>query len=58
LRDGKEQELKVHAAKGADVRETVFAILAQNQIPVLEMHTIVKSLEDVFLEITQEGEQG
>jgi ABC-2 type transport system ATP-binding protein len=56
--DEKEQELKVHAAKGADVRETVFAILAQNQIPVLEMHTIVKSLEDVFLEITQEGEQG
>jgi ABC-2 type transport system ATP-binding protein len=56
--DGKEQELKVHAAKGADVRETVFAILAQNQIPVLEMHTVIKSLEDVFLEITQEGEQG
>jgi ABC-2 type transport system ATP-binding protein len=53
-----ETSLRVYAAKGADVRETVFALLAQNQIPVLEMHTVVKSLEDVFLEITQEGEQG
>jgi ABC-2 type transport system ATP-binding protein len=55
---GAEMNLRVYAAKGTDVRETVFAILAQNQIPVLEMHTVVKSLEDVFLEITQEGEQG
>jgi hypothetical protein len=23
---------------------------------VLEMHTVIKSLEDVFLEITQEGD--
>jgi ABC-2 type transport system ATP-binding protein len=53
-----ETDLRVYAAKGADVRETVFALLAQNQIPVLEMHTVIKSLEDVFLEITQEGEQG
>jgi ABC-2 type transport system ATP-binding protein len=53
-----ETNLRVYAAKGADVRETVFALLAQNQIPVLEMHTVIKSLEDVFLEITQEGEQG
>jgi ABC-2 type transport system ATP-binding protein len=54
---GSEVNLRVYATKGADVRETVFAILAQNQIPVLEMHTVIKSLEDVFLEITQEGEQ-
>jgi ABC-2 type transport system ATP-binding protein len=53
-----EADLRVYAVKGADVRETVFALLAQNQIPVLEMHTVIKSLEDVFLEITQEGEQG
>jgi ABC-2 type transport system ATP-binding protein len=60
LSSGQEDEsnLLVHAAKGADVRETVFSLLAQNQIPVLEMHTVIKSLEDVFLEITQEGEQG
>jgi ABC-2 type transport system ATP-binding protein len=55
---GTETNLRVYAAKGVDVRETVFALLAQNQIPVLEMHTVIKSLEDVFLEITQEGEQG
>jgi ABC-2 type transport system ATP-binding protein len=53
-----ETNLRVYATKGADIRETVFALLAQNQIPVLEMHTVIKSLEDVFLEITQEGEQG
>jgi ABC-2 type transport system ATP-binding protein len=58
LGESEEQtELRIYAAKGADVREQVFAQMAQNQIPVLEMHTVIKSLEDVFLEITQEGEQ-
>ena len=50
-------ELVVYAKKGADVREDVFRILAEKHFAVLEMHTIEKSLEDVFLEITQEGEE-
>ena len=50
-------ELVVYAKKGADVREDVFRILAEKNFAVLEMHTIEKSLEDVFLEITQEGEE-
>ena len=50
-------ELVVYAKKGADVREDVFRILAEKYFAVLEMHTIEKSLEDVFLEITQEGEE-
>ena len=49
-------ELIVYAKKGADVRESVFRALAEKHFAVLEMHTIEKSLEDVFLEITQEGE--
>ena len=49
-------ELVVYAKKGADVREDVFRTLAEKHFAVLEMHTIEKSLEDVFLEITQEGE--
>jgi ABC-2 type transport system ATP-binding protein len=58
LSESEEQtQLRIHAVKGADAREQVFAQMAQNQIPVLEMHTVIKSLEDVFLEITQEGEQ-
>jgi len=50
-----ETDLCVYARKGEDVREDIFRELAQLQIPVLEMHTVTKSLEDVFLEITQEG---
>lgn len=50
-------ELVVYAQKGADVREEVFRTLAEKHFAVLEMHTIEKSLEDVFLEITQEGEE-
>lgn len=52
-----EGELIVYAKKGADVRESVFRALAEKHFAVLEMHTIEKSLEDVFLEITQEGEE-
>lgn len=50
-------ELVVYAQKEADVREDVFRTLAEKHFAVLEMHTIEKSLEDVFLEITQEGEE-
>lgn len=50
-------ELIVYAKKGTDVRESVFRALAEKHFAVLEMHTIEKSLEDVFLEITQEGEE-
>ena len=32
-----------------------FRQMAEHNIPVLEMKTVTKSLEDVFLEITQEG---
>ena len=51
-----EKNLRIYAQKGADVREAVFFKMCDHRIPILEMHTATKSLEDVFLEITQEGE--
>lgn len=45
----------VVAAKNADVREEVFHQMAANGMPILQMQAVVKSLEDVFLELTQEG---
>lgn len=52
-----ETSLRIYARTGSDVREQVFHLMAEHQIPVLEMHTVTKSLEDVFLEITTEGGQ-
>jgi ABC-2 type transport system ATP-binding protein len=52
-----ETNFRIYAVKGEDIRESVFALMAEKRIPVLEMHTVIKSLEDVFLEITQEGDQ-
>ena len=45
----------VTAERGEDIREALFHACAKEEIPVLEMHTETKSLEDVFLEL--EGEQ-
>ena len=55
LKDAKEGSILVRAKSGKDIREEVFRLMAENHIPVLEMRTVTKSLEDVFLQITQEG---
>lgn len=55
LKDAKEGRILVRAKSGNDIREEVFRLMAENHIPVLEMRTVTKSLEDVFLQITQEG---
>lgn len=47
--------LTAYAAKNSDVREAIFCQMADHRIPILEMRTVIKSLEDVFLELTQEG---
>ena len=52
-----ETSMKIYAKPGADVREAVFHLMADHQVPVLEMRTVTKSLEDVFLEITSDGGQ-
>lgn len=55
LKDAKEGSILVRAKSGNDIREEVFRLMAENHIPVLEMRTVTKSLEDVFLQITREG---
>ena len=55
LKDAEEGSILVRAKSGNDIREEVFRLMAENHIPVLEMRTVTKSLEDVFLQITQEG---
>lgn len=54
----RETSLRIRAVNGADIREKVFRTMADHQIPVLEMHTVTKSLEEVFLEITGESTEG
>ncbi|MCC8168079.1 MAG: ABC transporter ATP-binding protein [Clostridiales bacterium] len=44
----------LQAQKDADIREGVFRALAGADIPVLQMNQVTKSLEDVFLELTQD----
>ena len=55
LKDAKAGSILIRAKSGNDIREEVFQLMAENHIPVLEMRTVTKSLEDVFLQITQEG---
>ena len=49
--------LTVTAKKKSDVREHVFEKVISCNAVILEMKTVSKSLEDVFLELTDEGEQ-
>ena len=49
--------LIVTAKKKSDVRELVFEKVISCKAVILEMKTVSKSLEDVFLELTDEGEQ-
>ena len=47
--------LLVSAKKDCDIREDIFHACAAAQLPILEMKTAEKSLEDVFLELTAKG---
>ncbi|MGN0485324.1 MAG: ABC transporter ATP-binding protein [Lachnospiraceae bacterium] len=42
----------VRSKKDADIREAVFLAFAKKNLPLLEMITVTKSLEDVFLKVT------
>lgn len=51
--------VKVHitAKDKADVREAVFFALADARLPILSMQYSEKSLEDIFLELTEETDE-
>ncbi len=46
----------ISADKGEDIREAVFLAFASAKLPVLEMKSEGKSLEDIFLELTSKKE--
>ena len=48
---------KVSIQENVDIREKVFYAMAKANCPIYEMQVKRVSLEDVFLEITQEGEE-
>ncbi len=51
-------KINVIAKKEADIRERVFHACVNNHFSILEMQTVTKSLEDVFLELTtKEGDK-
>lgn len=49
-------QVKLSATKQADIREAVFFACADAKLPILEMKTGGKSLEDIFLELTSNTE--
>lgn len=48
-------KLSVLSKEDADVREQVFFALAEAGLPIMELRRIKKSLEDIFLELTADG---
>ena len=47
-------KMKVISKENADIREQVFYALADAKLPILEMTHAEKSLEDIFLELTED----
>lgn len=50
-------EVTVTAEKNKDVREEIFHICAESDMPIMEMINGGKSLEDIFLELTSKEEE-
>lgn len=49
------QQVVLRARQGRDIRADVFSLFARAEIPILEMTTAGKSLEQVFLELTDQS---
>lgn len=50
-------DVLVYAVKEADIREELFHTFAKAGLPILFMSAQVKSLEDIFLEVTDESKK-
>ena len=60
VKDSEEEgtvKLVLEAYDNADIRESVFRAFAQAECPILAMQKIKTTLEDVFLELTQQTQQ-
>ena len=44
----------IQTEAGEDIREELFYALAENKLPILSMNRVEKSLEDIFLELTED----
>ena len=49
--------MTIVADHDTDIRKEISVALTQGDMPVLSMHKIEKSLEDIFLELTEDGEE-
>ncbi|SHO50533.1 ABC transporter ATP-binding protein [Anaerocolumna xylanovorans] len=49
-------KLSAYSAEESDIREAVFYALSDAKCPIYDMHSTKMSLEDIFLELTQEKE--
>lgn len=47
----------IRTDKEQDIREELFYLLAENQLPILSMMLSERSLEDIFLELTGENQE-
>lgn len=54
---GDSVKISVLAKENADIREEVFYCLAEHKLPILSMQQRSKSLEDIFLELTDSEAQ-
>lgn len=57
VESGKEKgsvDVVIETETGIDIREELFYALAEKKLPILEMQLSEKSLEDIFLELTQD----
>lgn len=43
----------IRTGKGQDIRESLFYLLAEKRMPILSMVPVQRSLEDIFLELTE-----
>jgi len=44
----------IHVADTVEIRDSLFGLLACNNMPIYRLETVSKSLEDIFLELTEE----
>ena len=46
--------LKIKSDRDVDLREKIFYICAENDLPIMEMSFKQKTLEDIFIELTKD----
>lgn len=49
--------LKITTEEHTDIREQLFYLMAEHKLPILKMESTRISLEDIFLELTEEGNE-